>query len=252
MKEVANWFRNRGPFFYTLLLIFLGGLALVSVALVYAAYFGEISRDHTAWGEFGSFYGGIAGTIIAALALAALAVTAKLQMQQIALDRQRHDAEMRVNELDENYRRAYEALFDPTGDGLPRNSRLAWLSAARLILIAERVSESVPDDYLWLSESKELFWRFMFFDLLDPLETVGEGYWAESVERLRGWTPGERAPISERSAKVIHDWVYSGFADPMEGQPRFSEEEIDTLRTFRWRSLGNLLKKYQERIQGGQ
>jgi hypothetical protein len=88
----------------------------------------------------------------------------------------------------------------------------------------------------------------MFFHLLDPLEQEGAEFWAESVDKFAGWSPGERAPILEKSAKVVHDWIYSEWPDPMEGQPRFSDEEIDKLWKFRWRGLGELLKADGEKF----
>ena len=247
IRQMDSQLRSPGPYFYTVVLIAIGALALVATAAVYYIHFTDISGEHHHWAEFGSYFGGLGGTIIAALALAALAVSVKLQLQQLALDRQRHESELLLAEIDENYRRSFESLVGDSSDGLPNNSRLAWLSAARLILLAESLSTKLPTSYQSILVSKQLYWRFKFFDLLEPLDKAGEEFWAESPERFFGWTPGERAPISERSAKVIHDWVYAEWPDPMEDQPRFSKDDIERLYKFRWRGLGSLLKTIRER-----
>jgi hypothetical protein len=147
--------------------------------------------------------------------------------------------------MQQNYKRAFEALSTGGEDGLPNNSRLSWLTAARLILVANELSEKTPLDYEAIRDSTELYWRYRFFHLLEPLDRVGQNFWADGVENLVGWKPGEREPISEKSAKVIHDWIYGQWRDPMEGQERFSDEQIEKLVSFRWRSLGRLLQKYK-------
>jgi hypothetical protein len=239
--------QSPGPYFYIVILIATGALALVATAAAYYSHFTEISTEHSHWAEFGSYFGGLGGTIIAALALAALAVSVRLQLQQLALDRERHEAELLLAEIDENYRRSFESLAANASDGLPNNSRLAWLSAARLILVADGLSRKLPAAYQPILISKQLYWRFKFFDLLEPLDKAGEDFWAESLERFLGWRPGERAPISEQSAKVIHDWIFADWPDPMEDQPRFTSDEIDRLYKFRWRGLGSLLKKIRDK-----
>jgi len=249
LKTLRSWFLSRGPFFYIVALISAGAGALFAVAGFYYSYFSKISTNHTDWAEFGSYFGGLGGTIIAALALAALAISAKLQMQHLALDRKRHEAEILLTEIDENFRRSFESLRSDEGEDLPNNSRLAWLSAARLILVANDLSKKVPHDYDSILTSKQLYWRYKFFDLLEPLDRVGEDFWAESLEKFIGWSPGDRAPISDRSAKVVHDWIYGEWPDPMVDQPRFSDDEIERLYKFRWRGLGALLTKYREKIQ---
>lgn len=232
------------------LLISAGFIALLVVGVAYFLHFGEVTSDHVRWSEFGSYFGGLGGTIIAALALAALAVTAKIQTQQLELERIRHHSELALREIDEDFERAYESLFD-SEDTPPRNTRLAWLSAARLILAAQKLSEEVSVEYDAIVRSKDDYWRYMFFNLLEPLDEADKDYWAERVEHLTAWRPGEeRAPISEQSAKVIHDWIFrEEWVDPMRDVTRFSDAEIERLTMFRWRGLGELLAEHRARLR---
>ena len=76
-----HWAESRETNFYVLLfLIATGAISLLVVAGVCVRHFSEISDNHTAWADFGSYFGGLGGTIIAALA-----VNAKLQLQQLSL-----------------------------------------------------------------------------------------------------------------------------------------------------------------------
>lgn len=141
--------------------------------------------------------------------------------------------------------KAYEKLAPNDDSTQPSNSRLAWLSAARLIVTAERLGKDVtePSHQLIYREKKE-YWRTRLHVLIFPsIEGLPSSFYAESPEHMIAYSGCVRDPLSERSLAFLYRFIRwpEGLPDPLEDEPSFTDEEIDRMQSFGPRGLGSLL-----------
>jgi len=75
--------KSFGDFVYILLVILIITLC-VTIGIYALKFNGGISNSQTTWGEFGDFFGGIAGSLISLFAVILLFVTYRLQKEELA------------------------------------------------------------------------------------------------------------------------------------------------------------------------
>jgi hypothetical protein len=140
--------------------------------------------------------------------------------------------------------KAYQAL---TGEGAePTNRRHAWLSAARLIATAEKLSQHIVESsHRTIYTAKREYWRGQLYDLIfpSPPEGLPSSFYAERPEHMVAYSGRVRAPLSEKSLAYLYRFIRwpEGMADSIGEEPVFTPEEIERMRTFGPRGLGALL-----------
>lgn len=140
--------------------------------------------------------------------------------------------------------KAYDAL---TGkDGVPTNRRHAWLSAARLIATAEKLSKHIVESsHRTIYGEKREYWRGQIYDLIfpSPPEGLPSSFYAEKPEHLIAHSGRVRDPLSEKSLAYMYRFIRwpEGTADPIGEVPAFTLEEVERMCAFGPRGLGALL-----------
>jgi len=140
--------------------------------------------------------------------------------------------------------KAYEKLAPTDGATQPNNRRLSWLAAARLIATAEELSNAItePSHQLIYRELRE-YWRTRLHELIWPsIDGLPSSFYAERPEHMIVYSERDREPLSEKSLAYLYRFVRwpDNTPDPLGDEVNFSEEEIDRMRTFGPRGLGNL------------
>lgn len=140
----------------------------------------------------------------------------------------RHLSEDYFKEAREQLQKAFDILNAYDADGRLSNDRLRWLTAARTLLIAERIGKKIM-----MSSHKEIniedrqFWRMKFHEIV---KNFPEEFYAEKAEHMIHHMADVRSPISEASLVIIHefiDWDES-YVDPLKRE-FFSDEKLDLL-----------------------
>ena len=143
--------------------------------------------------------------------------------------------------------KAYRALADEKDDlGRPLNSRLNWLTAARLITTAQQTSQDISmtsHQLIWVARRE--YWRGQLYDLIRPADDFPSEYFAEKPEHMRGYVGKVRAPLSESSLAVLYRFIKwpEGLEDPLRNQDKFTEQEIQHMIHFGPKGLGLVLEK---------
>lgn len=140
--------------------------------------------------------------------------------------------------------KAHQALL--TEHGVLTDQRHAWLSAARLLATAEKLSEQLAEpSHLTIYREEKEYWRGRLYDLIFP--SVPEGlpstFYAEKPEHMIGWSGRVRDPLAEKSLARLYRFIQwpKERPDPIGSEPEFSDEEIERMRTFGPRGLGTLM-----------
>jgi hypothetical protein len=140
--------------------------------------------------------------------------------------------------------KAYEILDASKDDqGRPKNSRLNWLTSARLIRAAENIAALVTEKShrrIW-REQKE-YWRGRLRDLIKPEKNdfPMEYYAASHGDE-------NRAPLSQQSLAVLYRFVEwpGDMEDPLRNEKLFTKEEIDNMVRFGPKGLGKRLEEVE-------
>jgi len=147
--------------------------------------------------------------------------------------------------------KAYEILSETKdGQGVPKNSRINWLTAARLIRTAESIAELLTEEShkrIW-REKKE-YWRGRLRDLINPNnDGFVKGYYAATPELMLVYGDHDPVPLSERSLAVLYRFVRwpKGSEDPLKNESIFSDAEIDEMVLLGPKQLGQLLKEVRQ------
>lgn len=143
--------------------------------------------------------------------------------------------------------KAYEKLAPEEASNLPSKSRRAWLSSARLIATAERLAANISESShsLIYRETKE-HWRTRLHELIFPsTDGLPSSFYAENPEHMITWSQRDRDPLSEKSLAFLYRFVRwpDEARDPLSDVPNFTNEEIEKMRTFGPRGLGDLLTR---------
>lgn len=151
--------------------------------------------------------------------------------------------------------KAYEKLA-PTDDSTqPTNRRLSWLSAARLIVTAEKLANAItePSHQLIYREQRE-YWRTRLYELIWPsIEGLPSSFYAESPEHMIAYSGRDREPLSEKSLVFLYRFVRwpDNTPDPLGDELIFTEDEIERMVTFGPRGLGSLFADVRRLHQPG-
>ncbi len=137
--------------------------------------------------------------------------------------------------------------------GRPLNSRINWLTTARLIESSKEISSLISEEsHIHLWKANEEYWRRKFADLILPEnDELPQEYFATSPEIFMTWGSKDRPPLSEISIAYLYNFVKWKGSDPLKDYPRFSSEEIRHMITFGPTGLGNLIKQARE-IESGE
>ncbi len=142
------------------------------------------------------------------------------------------------------FEKAHEVLKPK--DGELTNHRHSWLSAARLIATAEMLSKHLTESsHRTIYGEKREYWRGRLYDLIFPSSPEGlpSSFYAEKPEHMRSYSGRVRDPLSEKSIAFLYRFIQwpKETVDPIGKEPIFTEEEIERMRTFGPRGLGNLM-----------
>jgi len=181
--------------------------------------------------------------IVAAGVLAAL-ITLSINQLRVASEEYLENASDLLS-------KAYEMLAaTKDAQGRPKNSRINWLTSARLIRTAESIAGFVTVEShrrIW-REQKE-YWRGRLRDLISPsFEGFPEEYYASSPKAMLVYGDEDQEPLSERSLSVLYRFVQwqEGTEDPLKNDSSFSDGEIKQMVLFGPKGLGRLLEKVRQ------
>lgn len=151
--------------------------------------------------------------------------------------------------------KAYEKLAPTDGSTQPTNRRLSWLSAARLIVTAEKLANAItePSHQLIYRETRE-YWRARLYELIWPsIEGLPSSFYAESPAHMLAYSGRVREPLSEKSLAFLYRFVRwpDNTHDPLGDELIFTEEEIERMLTFGPRGLGSLFAEVRRLRQPG-
>ncbi|MHA0962600.1 hypothetical protein [Enterobacter cancerogenus] len=167
-------------------------------------------------------------------------IASTIAVTTLTYNARRHISEDYTKDAKEYFKRAYEILTPKTPDSLPPDTRMAWLTAARNLKIAERLGNQII-----MSSHKEIFveerqfWRIKLGGLIKNFPSE---YYAESAEKFIISGSDDKEPLSEYSLYVIHkfiDWD-DEYKDSLD-DTRFSEAEKMRLLRRGYSNLYNLL-----------
>ena len=144
--------------------------------------------------------------------------------------------------------KAYETLASKDAPNEPTNRRLSWLSAARLIATAEKLEKDITDsNHLLVYAAKKEYWRTRLYELIfpSPPEGLPSSFYAEEPEHMIAYSNEDREPLSEKSIVLLYRFISwpEAIRDPIGEVPNFTDEEIEKMRAFGPRGLGELLVK---------
>lgn len=146
--------------------------------------------------------------------------------------------------------KAYLTLSPPPGTDRPPNDRRTWLSAARLISTAEKLGTKISEgSHCLIYREKREYWRARFYELIFPsTEGYPSSYYADKPEHMIGHGEDVRAPLSEKSLAFIYRFARwpEDLPDPIGDEANFTDEEIERMRTFGPKGLGNLLAQVRQ------
>lgn len=190
-----------------------------------------ISGNPSDWGAFGDYLGGVLSPILAFVSFMGLLLTIREQRAGTDVTRVVNDDRQYFEHAVSSLQRAYEVITNDGQQAVPAKDRLKWLTCARLLLAAKKVSKRISIHSEGLKDvyrGEEEHWRRKFYDLLKPISTKGVGATASYFKQ----DDSEHAiQIEERSIKVIFDFAEwpDGMHDPIDDVPLFSEEEIERM-----------------------
>jgi hypothetical protein len=136
--------------------------------------------------------------------------------------------------------KAFEELVpDSAKPNEPSNERLSWLSAARLISTAEKLSKRISEEsHRLIYQEKREYWRTRLHLLIFPT-TAGlpSSFYAEKPEHMIGYIGLVRPPLEEKSLAFLYRFIRwpDGLSDPIAAEPLFSDDAFASA-DFRTRS----------------
>jgi hypothetical protein len=126
--------------------------------------------------------------------------------------------------------KAHDALAGKEGE--PINRRHAWLSSARLIATAEKLSKHIAEpSHKTIYREKREYWRGRLYDLIfpSPPEGLPSSFYAEKPEHMISYSGRVRDPLSEKSMAFLYRFIrwHEGAADPIGEDALFTDEECE-------------------------
>lgn len=205
-------------FFYVII------LALVVLSLVFSFLFFDGAGDYARY-----------------LILLAVTVTLLTLVYNI----RRHVSEDYYKYAKEHLEKAYEIL-QPRGEmDKPPNDRLIWLTAARFLEVSEGLSSKIMmTSHKDMYREERQYWRMKFKSIIRDFPAE---YYAESPEKMGGWSSRDRDPLSEASLVVVYTFIEwdKSYVDPL-GNLTFTDDDIEKMRFSTYRQLGEFLHSVRE------
>ncbi|MFD2299905.1 hypothetical protein QRO11_03710 [Paracidovorax citrulli] len=177
-------------------------------------------------GQVGDLFGGV-NALFAGLAfggvLISIHITRKAQFEQRQLDRD----EKILGQICSSYQWAYDVLAEgrETEDAPPKADRLSWLIAARHLLRAEKLTDSLRTElFQTMQAEQEEYWRTKFYKLLNHKELSNYQYYMNPSEvnfnldarsvfvvaEFTRWVPSRYDPIDSIDlVEADPDWTRS-------------------------------------------
>ncbi len=172
-----------------------------------------------------------------------------LALLTLILNRRREASKDHLENATDLIEKSYNVLNDLDKDGRPKNSRINWLTSARLLRKSQGIAKLITESshrIIW--EEKQEYWRGRFHDLIFPNTASFPGtYYAENTEHLFAWGDETREPLSLKSLVVLYRFVRwpKGIEDPLASEENFTKQEIEKMTLFGPRGLGELLEAYE-------
>jgi hypothetical protein len=157
----------------------------------------------------------------------------------------RHISEDYFKDAKEHLKKAYDALSPKDGETKPPNNRLTWLTAARFLKTAEKLSNKIiMASHKDMYREERQYWRMKFLEIVKDFP---ENYYAESPEKMLIWGVADRRPLSESSLVVVYKFIEwsDDYIDPLE-KVTFTDTEIHDMRHGSSVNLGTFLAKVRE------
>lgn len=193
---------------------------------------------------------------VAWLALAVSIVSAGVTIWRFRRDSRRqnsHDYLTASTRLLEQAFEAFDQSRNSEWSGLPEPNRLLWLTVARMLTESGETAREIKEDsHRTLYSHARNLWRGKLHDLLIPLKEISLTYFAEDADSIVGTTGDQRMCISDKSLRVVLGFVEwpENKPDPLEGTESFTEQEIDYMRSFRYRAVADYLEAKDAMIGG--
>lgn len=172
----------------------------------------------------------------------------------LAANQRRDNSEEYLENAVDLLAKAYDIL-DKSKDerGIPKNSRLNWLTSARLICTAENIAVLlIEESHKRIWEEKKEYWRGRLRDLILPnSDGFPETYYAANPQLMVSWGDKDQEPLSEKSLAVLYRFIQwpENMEDPLKSQKKFSENEIEKMATFGPKGLGRLFREVRKIIK---
>jgi hypothetical protein len=147
--------------------------------------------------------------------------------------------------------KSYEELAPKDCTELPCKSRLAWLTAARLLMAAEDLGQEItePSHKLVYRKIKE-YWRHRFYVLIFPNfpEGLPSTFYGENPADVIIHSERKGEPLSEKSLVFLYRFIKwpEEMPDPLAKVKDFTDEEIAKMELTGPRSLFRHLSAIRE------
>jgi hypothetical protein len=134
-------------------------------------------------------------------------------------------------------------------EGRPHNDRRHWLNFARGIEAARSLAAGIKTSELKIIWTEtEHYWRERVYGVLQPQwESYPAEYYGytKPAEIIKNFAQGkdERQPLSEASLVLVYRWVAwpKDRPDSLDRKSKFTDDEIELMRTFGPRGLGEYI-----------
>jgi hypothetical protein len=188
----------------------------------------ELSSDSDKWSDFGSFIGGTISPVLAFTSFIAVLLTIKLQKQKNDYEKDILEAQVYCENAVKCLSRAYNFLSEDGTSDSPVKDRLVWLTTARLIKQADKLSNLMSvqaNSSKTMYESEKDYWRHRFYELIDFTGTSSFSMSKDYFVKASAISGDE---IDERSIKVIYHFAlqFDGDNDPINEVSWFTREEL--------------------------
>ncbi|HGS4473819.1 TPA: hypothetical protein ACMDNI_003551, partial [Vibrio cholerae] len=221
-------FRGKMKKYYVSGLLTLAVVALPLIGWTFNFYQADISNDSSKWSDFGSFIGGTISPILAFVSFVGILATIKLQKDKNDYEKELIESQTYCENAISCLERAFAFISKDGTLDVPIRDRLAWLTSARLILQAEKLSQLISPKATSskaMFESEKDYWRHRFYELLDYTGMQSFSMSEEFFSKASN-IPGDE--IEERSIKVIYKFAleFDSDNDPIDNVAKFTREEL--------------------------
>jgi len=150
--------------------------------------------------------------------------------------------------------KAYDVLSDPDEPNMPRQDRIAWLTASRLILAAEDLGKKISNDAQKAIYREALeYWRWRFHELINSRRhPLPASFFAAHPCLAVAYLDDEPEPLSLTSLAFMYRFIQWNKAveDRLGEVEEFSPEEVERMNIFGPRNLGRFLAYVEDCEQG--